>query len=107
MSFYLDDQELRTIPEIEPGQAVKSKLSNTADKCSGDSVFKFKRLDNRLNQFNGRIDVHLIDYDNNQEDPDIFIFDDITRDEVHRLNNQLDNSLEMQVYCDDELIYVE
>lgn len=69
-------------------------------------------LDEALANCNGRIDVSIIDYGNNMEDPDmedpdIYTYDDISKDEVYRLNNELDDSLEMQVYCNGNLIYVE
>ncbi len=67
---------------------------------------KLKSLDDVLKKCDGRIDVHLIDYDT-EEEPDIYIYDDVTKDEVHMINCDLTNSLEMQVYCNGELVYVE
>jgi hypothetical protein len=63
-------------------------------------------LDKVLSKCSGRIDVHIIDYDN-EDQPDIYVCDDISKTEVYTLNNNLTNDLEMQVYCNNKLVYVE
>jgi len=64
-------------------------------------------LEKVLSKCTGRIDVHIIDYENDNEVPDIYVYDDITKYEVYKFNDSLTNDLEMQVYCDSQLVYVE
>ncbi len=74
-------------------------------KSQQKEIKKGMKLDDVL-KCTGRIDVHVIEY-YDEDEPDIFVHDDITKDEVHIIHNNLTNDLEMQVYCDNQLVYVE
>lgn len=65
-----------------------------------------KSLEEVLSECTGKVDVHIIDYDT-EDEPDIYVYEDMTKDEVCTLNNNLTNDLEMQIYHNSQLVYVE
>lgn len=63
-------------------------------------------LEKVLSECTGKIDVKIFDYDT-EDEPDIYVYENITKDEVYNLNGLLTNDLGMQLFHDGLLVYYE
>lgn len=63
-------------------------------------------LEKVLSECTGKIDVKIFDYDT-EDEPDIYVYENITKDEVYNLNGLLTNDLGMQLFHDGLLVYSE
>lgn len=79
------------------------KTINNVLKCYKKSINSLEKV---LSKCTGKIDVHIYDFDT-EDEPDTYVYEDITKTEVYTLNNDLTNDLGMQLYHNGLLVYAE